>query len=497
MVESITLSSAVRRNLLTMQSTADMMSKTQTRLATGKKVNSALDNPTNFFTASALNARSSDLMRLQDSVNNAVQTIEAADNGLKAITKLVESAQGLTRQALQAPKQTVTTVASASGDDILPAGLGTSSTDIGAAGAAVLNFERDGTDYTVTLDGTESMDDINTKINAATPADISGSVVGDSGSPEKFSLDIGNLGNEITITSVSGASLADLGLPSTLAASNTTSTTPIDTKPTSTSATDITSLSGSQTLTFDVDGTVQTINLMGAESLDQIAASISSLDGLTGSVEAGASEGEFKLVVTADENVSTFTGGGTAAATLGLTGVEDVAQVVSANAMRTSLQTEYNDLLKQIDGLINDAGFNGNNLLAGDSLKVIFNESGTSSLTLGPQDTSSLGLGLTAEASGNFQDNVKVQTTLDNLDKAVANLRSSASSLGSNLSTVEARKDFTKNMINTLETGAANLTLADINKEGANMLALQTRQQLTTSALSMASQEDQAVLRLF
>ena len=85
-MESVTLSSAVRRNLLTMQGTADMMAKTQTRLATGKRVNSALDNPTNFFTASALNSRSSDLMRLQDSVGNAVQTIEAADNGIKAIT---------------------------------------------------------------------------------------------------------------------------------------------------------------------------------------------------------------------------------------------------------------------------------------------------------------------------------------------------------------------------------------------------------------------------
>ncbi|MEO0384087.1 MAG: ABC transporter substrate-binding protein, partial [Pseudomonadota bacterium] len=99
-MSDITLSSAVRSNLLSLQGTADLMSKTQERLATGLKVNSALDNPTNFFTASALNSRASDLGRLLDGVSNATQTLEAADNGIEAITKLVESAQATARQAL-------------------------------------------------------------------------------------------------------------------------------------------------------------------------------------------------------------------------------------------------------------------------------------------------------------------------------------------------------------------------------------------------------------
>ncbi|MFK7791356.1 MAG: ABC transporter substrate-binding protein, partial [Devosiaceae bacterium] len=102
-MSDVTLSSAVRSNLLSLQNTADMMSKTQERLATGLKVNSALDNPTNFFTASALNSRASDLARLLDGVSNATQTLEAADNGISAITKLVESAQATARQALQTP----------------------------------------------------------------------------------------------------------------------------------------------------------------------------------------------------------------------------------------------------------------------------------------------------------------------------------------------------------------------------------------------------------
>ena len=98
---SVTLSAAVRSNLLSLQNTASLLDKTQTALSTGNKVNSALDNPTSYFTASSLNARASDLGNLLDSVSNAVQTIQAANNGITSITKLVESAQATANQAQQ------------------------------------------------------------------------------------------------------------------------------------------------------------------------------------------------------------------------------------------------------------------------------------------------------------------------------------------------------------------------------------------------------------
>src|SRR5690606_14649600 len=107
------LSKAVRNTLLNLQSTAAAMGKTQERLATGLRVNSALDNPTNFFTAQSLNARSSDLSNLLDSVSNAIQTVQAADNGIKAITKLVETAQSTARQALQDKSNTSVTTETA------------------------------------------------------------------------------------------------------------------------------------------------------------------------------------------------------------------------------------------------------------------------------------------------------------------------------------------------------------------------------------------------
>ena len=101
MASNITLSAGVRQNLLSLQSTASLMATTQNRLATGKKVNSALDNPTNFFTSSSLQRRSSDLNALLDSMSNGVKTLEAADNGLTALTKSLESMQSTLRQARQ------------------------------------------------------------------------------------------------------------------------------------------------------------------------------------------------------------------------------------------------------------------------------------------------------------------------------------------------------------------------------------------------------------
>src|SRR5262245_31295152 len=101
MASNITLSAGVKQNLLSLQKTADLMSLTQNRLATGKKVNSALDNPTNFFTSASLQSRAGDLNALLDAMSNGIKTLEAADNGLSAITKTVESMQSTLRQARQ------------------------------------------------------------------------------------------------------------------------------------------------------------------------------------------------------------------------------------------------------------------------------------------------------------------------------------------------------------------------------------------------------------
>src|SRR5450631_1148347 len=113
-MSDIVLTAAVRQNLLSLQDTAALLSTTQTRLATGKKVNSALDNPTNFFTAAGLDARASDISNLLDSIGNGVQVLQAADTGITSLSKLVDTAKSIANQALQQPsgysaKSTVTT----------------------------------------------------------------------------------------------------------------------------------------------------------------------------------------------------------------------------------------------------------------------------------------------------------------------------------------------------------------------------------------------------
>ena len=174
-----------------------------------------------------------------------------------------------------------------------------------------------------------------------------------------------------------------------------------------------------------------------------------------------------------------------------------VGTVVTPNSSaRASFQAQYNDLLTQIDQLAGDSSYHGINLLNGDNLKVVFNESSTSSLTIKGVKFDSSGLGLTALAGTGFQDNNIIDSTLDNIQNALTTLRTQAANFGSNETTVEARQDFTKDLINTLQTGADNLVLADTNQEGANLLALQTRQQLAITSLSLASQADQAILKV-
>ena len=197
-----------------------------------------------------------------------------------------------------------------------------------------------------------------------------------------------------------------------------------------------------------------------------------------------------------DTNTSGFTNTSGIADGAGTAGAAAVT-TSSTNPKRAELVDTYNDLLEQIDDLAKDASFNGVNLLGGDSLSVLFNEDGTSKLDITGVTDNAAGLGLTALATTAFDTNASINATLDDLKAGIETLRSQSAKFGSNLSVVETRQDFTKNMISVLQTGAANLTLADTNEEAANVLALQTRQQLSSTALSLASQADQNVLRLF
>jgi flagellin-like hook-associated protein FlgL len=352
------------------------MAQTQNRLATGKKVNSALDNPISYFTSQSLNNRASDLNSLLDSISNATQTLDAANNGLTSLTKLVQSAQAIAQQALQ---------------------------------------------------------------SASTTAKVTGSVTGQ------------------------------------------------------TASTDISGITATKTITVSDGTTTATYTAAASDTVQDFLDAVNNASGLKVNASLDAS-GAIKLEAT---DGSTITVGGTgSAADLAVIGLTAGATTGSLNAGRTSLANQFDDIRSQISQLSADSGYNGVNLLNGDSLQVVFNETGTSTQSITGVKFDAAGLGIAA-SSNSFQTDSDVNAALSDLTSALGTLRSQSVAFGSSLSVVQTRQDFTKSMVNTLQTGADNLVLADTNLEGANMLALQTRQSLSTTALSLAAQASQSVLRLF
>jgi len=195
------------------------------------------------------------------------------------------------------------------------------------------------------------------------------------------------------------------------------------------------------------------------------------------------------------------------AADTGIGSIYDMlAQMKSlASAAKTSdntgdLETQFDTVRSQIAYLANDSNYGGNNLLKGDVINVEFDEDGTYKLSVGTKSLDGTTIGSIASTSlkvADFTNQTSIESAISEIDSAVSQLRTEAQKLASNLSTISIREDFTESMINTLNTGADKLTLADMNEEGANMLMLQTRQALSTTSLSLSSQAAQSVLRLF
>jgi flagellin-like hook-associated protein FlgL len=275
MAQEISLTSAMRANLLSLQSTVNLLNRTQERLSTGKKVNSALDNPTNFFAAKAHQNRANDIASLKDGMGEAIQTVKSASSGIDSISTLIESARGIAQAALS---------------------------------------------------------------------------------------------------------------------------------------------------------------------------------------------------------------------------TSDALQ-------RAQYATQYDAVIGQIDSLAGDSGYRGTNLLTENTLSVKFSENGTSSLDIVGFDATADGLSIGAATGWDNADATlgatAINAALTELSGASSTLRVQASTLSSSLSIVQTRADWADQMIATLRAGASALTDADMNEEGANMLMLQTRQSLGTTALSLSAQNAQSVLRLF
>jgi flagellin len=375
-MSDVVLSGAIRANLLSMQNTAKLLSETNVRLATGLKVNSAIDDPTAFFTARSLDTRATDLTSLLDQMDQAVQTLTAADEGIKSLTKLVETAKATATQALDTP-----------------------------INASFKEGPRD------------AFPDQTLKMTAV------------------FS-----------------------------------------------------SIASTEVITVAFGGAAAQPITVGGKTVSQFVSSINGLSGVSASI---TTNGSLRIEADDGSDLVIASSTGSVATDLGVVGTFDNGQ------NRSKFETDFNTLRVQINELALDASYQGVNLLNGDDFTVNFNESQTSQMTMQGVVLNSVGLGIGAVTTDDFKSEATIRTFIAELDGAISKLRTQSSTFGANLGVVEIRQGFTDRMVNTLETGAANLTLADTNEEGANLLALQTRQSLGTTALSIASQAEQNVLQLF
>lgn len=377
-MSDISLTASMRSNLLSLQNTQSLMDTTQERLSTGKKVNSALDNPTSYYTSQSLTNRASDLSALLDSMGQGIQTIKAANEGIESITEFVQQAKSVANQA----RDEANKVASSSG-----------------------------------------MYD-STKIEAATKFQLSVTYNGETKSVEVTAPKAAATGVEMATKIQEELKKLTFGTPAT-------------------------ALGGDVfEVTYEDDAFKMT-----------------------------SANGE-------EAKISFEVGGAKMDATAG-------------NANRVKAISQFNDILDQIDQLAKDSGYKGVNLLGGtdQSLTVIFNEDRSSNLTIQGVDASTKGLDISRVT--NWGSNTNIDASIEEVEDAINELRNMASEFGNNYSIVQNREDFTENLINVLEEGSDKLVLADMNEESANMLALQTRQQLGVNSLSLASQAAQAVLKLF
>lgn len=427
---AISLSAGVRQSLQSLQATASAAQGAQSRLASGKKVNSAVDNPTNFFTASSLNNRADQFAGLLDGISNSIQTIKNASTGIDAVTKQVKALQGTIKQA-----------------------------------------QSDAATNRPKIAGTEDLGDV-AAVNPSTA------------SKQDIAL------NKVLIGAAAGASTTSAGAAGLTAGTAGTTTNSVQIK------------AGNTTYKFDIDANSTVRDLVTGINNSGIATASVGSDGKLTVTGTGSDNLTIEAGLTTDATGAFAAVAGDNTALFGTADSTDIASSGSS-AVRANLVQQFNDAREQLDQLAKDSGFNGTNLLAGDKMKVTFNEkTGTaqSKLDVQGQTISSENLGIEkadATTGIDFQNDADLAAAADALTNALSTLQSVSSSLGSSLSTVQTRQDFSKALIDNLRTGADNLVNADPNEEGASLLALQTRQQLSQTALSLSSQADQAVLRLF
>lgn len=559
MVGDIILGSALRSTLLSNIQTQRALDQTTLRLASGLEVNSALDDPQNFFASQSLTNRAQDIRRLLDGIGQSLQTIKGANTGISALSQLTEQAQAVAQEALElnrnAPTEAralgdvdLTTVNDltqlngvADGDQIFISTRTDSQT-----GLSVLPIN----EQFITINAGDNIDQIVAEINALPAFNIR------AGIDPNGRLEIRTLDRELLnlrFDSALGTTAGDLDLANALGFGDVAfaqSAGFFGAQPevqfsviaereiqsfqlfevgggtaqrsSQISQTALTGPGGillffgldavQDTLSIGVDnGSQQTIILDGNETIQGVLDQINN-SSLGASLEADFDDDEGRIILRAiDDEVESIqtalTSNGIALAFFGFnaaspiafngTDADSIQLGIAAGPSATQialLERDFNNIRDQIDNVVEDARYRGINLLAGEDLVTDFNENRDNQLITEGVDFTSLGLGL-ERANFNTLDNA-----LDNINQArdaLLEIRNFGQSIANNLSIIETRETFSRSTINTLESGSDDLTIADQNEEGANLLATQTRQAIGVNVLSFVSQQQSAILLLF
>ena len=474
----ISLTASMRSNLLSLQNTQSLMDMTQERLSTGKKVNSAIDNPSSYYTAQSLNNRASDLDALLDSMGQGIQTIKAANEGIETITSFVEQAKAVANSARDAAsiydQYAITT------EEVTEPITGSIFVDTRAdLSTFTLEFAASENEKTFTVymeDGTqETIETIDA--GTSTEATVIAADVLTKLQGMGLNAELDEAGTKITVSTTDGTAVSwTNGTDGTGTAANGLKT------------------QTSAALLVDLDPANT-----GKNSATVAAAINAANDGRDIGIEAKA-DGKRVAITAPDAEFRIFADNTPAnqAALEALGGAKDkkAGDATEIKQERVNYAAQFDEILSQIDNVAKDSGYKGINLLQENDLTVIFNEDRSSKLEVKGVDASSEGLSIAASRNG-WQRDTDIEVAISQVEAAINELRTMASEFGNNYSIVQTREDFTDNLINVLTEGADNLTLADMNEESANMLALQTRQQLAINSLSLASQASQAVLQLF
>lgn len=574
--DKVALTASMRSNLLSLKNTQKMFDKTQDRLSTGYKVNSAMDNPSSYFTAQSLNSRADDLSSLLDSIGQAISTLKTADEGITSLQDFVEQAKSIAnsardtanvsastkstikfdKDALKSQKVVGEAIPNAKAGDTMVIRYGDSTKitgttnvqedtllsgiELDALKAGDASIKVDGKEYKIVTDaatenkmvtGSYAKDSIFEVTEAANDGakttykavDADGNEITWEKAETAASIAVGKFAKagaafdrtvtedgkttmtmpEFTEDAAATAATATMADAATIYVKSTADLeefakvleTMIGSDKFSASIVDGNMVFATKdTTSIEITGKFKdafgmdegaAISVDATDTAESLRQKIDKLEGI-----AAEFDNDGRLVIKSEQGDDMVISGALAEK-LGVNGA-----VTNGNNERATYASQFNKVLIQINELVQDTSYKGINLLKGDDLTVVFNESRTSNLELKGVTFDAQGLGFT-DAINEWKDTDSIDTALDQINKATSLLRAQASEFGQNLSTVQIRQDFTENMINNLQTGADKLTLADMNEESANLLALQTRQQLATNSLSMANQAAQSVLSLF